>query len=80
MHLCPSFLRIQPPVSIDLSGDWEFALYSMTYPRMWYNLQDGDHHIYYSDDGYIFLTAFVNYGYYETMKDFVGSVNKTLLK
>ena len=26
------------------------------------------------------MTVFVNYGYYEAMKDFVGSVNKTLSK
>ena len=39
----------------------------MTYPRMWYNLQDSDNHIYYSGDCYIFLTAFVDYGYYETI-------------
>ena len=44
------------------------------------NTQDGDNHIYYSDDGYIFLTAFVDYGYYETMRDFVKSVNTTLSK
>ena len=36
--------------------------------------------LYYSDDGYIFLTTFVDYGYYETMRDFVKTVNKTLLK
>ena len=52
----------------------------MTYPHTWYNLHDGDNHIYYSDDGYIFLTSFVDYGYYETMTDFVKSVNKALLK
>ena len=42
------------PQSVDLSGDWEVELYSITYPRTWYNLQDGNNHIYYSDDGYIF--------------------------
>ena len=72
--------QVKLPQTVELSGDWEVGLYSMTYPRTWYNLQDGDNHIYYSDDGYIFLTAFVDYGYYETMKDFVKSVNKTLSK
>ena len=72
--------QVKLPQTVELSGDWEVGLYSMTYPRTWYNLQDGDNHIYYSDDGYIFLTAFVDYGYYETMKDLVKSVNTTLSK
>ena len=53
--------RVKLPQTVDLSGDWEVGLYSMTYPRTWYNLQDGDNHIYYSDDGYIFLSAFVDW-------------------
>ena len=51
----------------------------MTYPHTGYNLQDGNNHIYYSD-GFIFSTAFVDYGYYETMKDLVMSVSTALSK
>ena len=68
------------PQTVYLNGNWEVGLYSMTYPCTWYNLHDGDNYIYYSDDGYIFLTSFADYGYYETMTDFVKSVNKALLK
>ena len=50
----------------------------MTYPRTWYNFQDGDNHSYYSDDSLIFLTSFVDYGYYKSIKDLVKSVNRTL--
>lgn len=46
---------------------------------MWYNIQDNDNHLYCSDDGYIFLTAFVDYGY-ETIKDLIKSLNKALSK
>ena len=70
--------RVKLPQTIDLSGDWEVRLYSTTYPRTWYNLQDGDNHIYYNDNGLIFLTSFVDYGYYKSVKDLVESVNRTL--
>ena len=46
--------RAKLPQSVDLTGDWEVGLYSLTYPRTWNNLQDGNNHINYSDDGYIF--------------------------
>lgn len=50
----PAGFRVKLHQTIDLSDDWEVGLYLITYPRITYNLQDGDNHIYYSDDGYIF--------------------------
>ena len=59
---------------------WEVGLYSITYPHTWYNLQDQDSHIYYSDEGYLFLTLIVNYGYYEMINDLIKSMNKAFAK
>jgi hypothetical protein len=36
--------------------------------------------IFYSDDGFIFSTAYVDYGYYETVQDLIAAVNKALVK
>ena len=63
--------RVNLPQAVDLNENWEVGLYSITYPHTWYNLQDQDSHIYYSDDGYLFLTSIVDYGYYETMNDLI---------
>ena len=70
--------RVKLPQAIDLNGDWEVGLYSISYPNTWYTLQNLENHIYYSADGLIFLVAFVDYGYYETTNDLVKSVNAAL--
>jgi hypothetical protein len=72
--------RVKLPQAIDLNGNWEVGLFSITYPHTWYNLQGKSSHIYYSADGNIFLTSIVDYGYYETMNDVVKSVNVALKK
>ena len=59
----------------------EAALSELQYPRSWYNLRKSENHIYCdvngSAHGY-FLTSFVPFGYYPTIKQFVAAVNKTL--
>ena len=70
--------RVKLPQAIDLNGDWEVGLYSISYPNTWYTLQNLENHIYYSVDGLIFLVALVDYGYYETMNDLAKSVNAAL--
>ena len=70
--------RVKLPQAIDLNGDWEVGLYSISYPITWYTLQNHENHIYYSKDGLIFQTAIVDYGYFGTMADLVKSVNAAL--
>ena len=36
--------RVKLPQTIDLDGNWEVGLYSITYPHTWYNLQKYDSH------------------------------------
>ena len=66
---------------IELIGEWEVALSELQYPRSWYNLRKSENHIHCdvngSGRGY-FLTSFVPFGYYPTIKQFVAAVNKTL--
>ena len=71
--------RVKLPQPIDLNGNWEVGLYSITYPRTWYNLQEHDSAVKFSDDGLVFLSSFVDYGYYTSVQDLVGSINKALL-
>ena len=42
--------RVKLPQTIDLEGNWEVGLYSISYPNTWYTLQKGfDTHVYYAD-------------------------------
>ena len=75
-----SSYRVKLPQAIDLNGDWEVGLYSISFPSTWYTLQNHENHIYYTVDGFIFQTAIVDYGYYGTMDDLVKSVNAALKK
>ena len=65
---------------IELTGEWEVALSELQYPRSWYNLRKGlDSHIYHKSGGEdYFLLSGVPHGYYRSVKEFVGAVNKTL--
>ena len=68
--------------TIDLHGNWQVGLYSISYANMWYMLRKYENHLYYSMNGYISLkSASVDYGGYCGMvEDFIGAVNKTLLE
>ena len=69
------------PQSIDLEGNWEVGLYSVSYPNTWYTLQNGsDTHIFYADKSGVFQQAIVDYGYYNSMQELVKAVNKALAR
>ena len=72
--------RVKLPQVIDLNGNWEVGLYTISYRNTWYTLQNLENHIYYSKDGFFFETATVDYGYYETTNELVKSVNSSLKK
>ena len=73
--------RVKLPQSIDLEGNWEVGLYSVSYPNTWYTLQKGsDTHIFYADKSGLFQQAIVDYGYYNSMQELVKAVNKALAR
>ena len=63
--------RVKLPQTIDLEGNWEVGLYSITYSNTWYTLQFQQKHVYYSTDGgkSIWSSAIVDYGYYTSMPE-----------
>ncbi len=73
--------RVKLPRNIDLEGSWKVGLYSISYPNTWYTLQDiFDTHFYYTDRSGIPSTAYVSYGYYETVQDLIKATNKVLAR
>ena len=72
--------RVKLLQTIDLEGNWEVGLYSISYPNTWYTLQKGfDTHIYYADQSGLFLAAIVDYGYYTSIEDLAKAINASLL-
>ena len=69
--------RVKLQQSIDLEGNWEVSLYSISYPNMWYTLQDSfDTCMYYADWSGLFLTTIVDYGYYSSMELPIKRISK----
>ena len=48
--------HVKVPQDVDLDGDWEVGVYSISYPHMWYTLRDlnQDTHFYFDDGSGIF--------------------------
>ena len=70
--------RVQLQQSIDLEGDWEVSLYSISYPRTWYTLQKNsnlDNKIYYHTPGDLTTGTSIAYGYYASIEDFIKATN-----
>ncbi len=73
--------RVKLPQNINLVGNWEVGLYSISYPNSWYTLQDGfDTHIYYADKSGLFQPVIIDYGHYQSTQDIVKSVNKAFTR
>ena len=72
--------HVKLPQAVDLHGDWEVGVYSISYPNTWYTLRKSENHLYYSTNGYILKrSASVDFGYYDNVKDLIDAINKTLL-
>lgn len=73
--------RVKLPKVIDLGGDWEVGLYSISYPNTWYTLQNNhDTHIYCIDKNGHPETIEIGYGHYETLQSLIKATNKALTK
>jgi hypothetical protein len=72
--------RVKLPQPIDLDGNWEVGLYSISYPHTWYTLRDisADTHFYYVEGtGWPSVTT-MKYGHYKTMEEFTKGMNDAL--
>ena len=74
--------RVKLPHTINLNGEWEVGLYSISYPNTWYTLRDNnkDTRIYYKDKDGFYSVIDLNYGHYETIQDLIKNINNALTK
>ena len=73
---------VKLPLTIDLEGNWEVGLYSITYSNTWYTLKFQQNHVYYSTDGgkSFWSSGIVDYGYYTSMPELLESINTAMKK
>ena len=74
--------HVRFPQTIDLNGEWEVGLYSISYSNTWYTLQFKQNHIYYSLDGgkSFWSSAIVDYGYYTSIPELIKYINTAMKK
>ena len=74
--------RVKLPHTINLNGEWEVGLYSISYPNTWYTLRDinTDTHIYYKDKEGFYSVVKLDYGHYERIQDLIKNINSALTK
>ena len=74
--------HVKFPQTIDLNGEWEVGLFSISYSNTWYTLQFQQNHIYYSLGGgkSFWFSAIVDYGYYASMTELIKSINTAMKK
>ena len=74
--------QTKPAQPIELTGDWEVALYENQYPCKWYHLKEGAVHenrVYYNTPNYgVFQASIIPPGYYPSVQHLVSVVNKCL--
>ena len=73
--------RVQLPQSIDLEGEWEVGLYSITYPHVWYTLENipGSNYAYYGMPSGGFYSFVFEYGHYTAVEDLIKAINTGLV-
>jgi hypothetical protein len=73
--------HVQLPQSIDLEGDWETGVYSISYPYTWYTMQDNStetHFLFKVPTSKWYDSAVLEYGHYETMNEFTKGMTDAL--
>ena len=74
--------HVKLPQAVDLEGDWEVGVYSISYPHTWYTLRNinADTHFYCDDGSGFYSTVELDYGFYESVQEFITDINKVLKK
>ncbi|CAB3998846.1 uncharacterized transposon-derived [Paramuricea clavata] len=74
--------RVKLPQTVNLEGDWEVGMYSVSYPHTWYTLRNinADTHFYYDDGSGLYSTLELDYGFYGSVQEFIVDINKVLKK
>lgn len=73
-----SNFKVKLPEIINLSGEWEVGLSSITFPHSWYSITDVNQTFFYDDGTGAFLPAKINKGYYNSGKEVVQAISDTL--
>ena len=74
--------HVQLPQAVNLEGDWEVGVYSLSYPHTWYTLRNTntDTHFYCNDGSGFYSMTEMDYGFYGSIQEFITDINAALKK
>ncbi len=66
--------------TVNLEGDWEVEVYSISYPHTWHTLRDFNQDTNFCGDDCsgFYSSITMDYGYYESIQEFIKDANKAL--
>ena len=70
--------KVKLPEHLDLTGNWEVGLASITYPHTWFNLQKLEGHFYYNGGDDIMTVGLVPEGYYRSVSEVISAINREI--
>lgn len=72
--------KVKLPNHMNLDGDWEVGLASITFPRTWFTIRAKDCRVYYDDGSGFFSVLIIPEGYYNDIAGIVTAINAALTK
>ena len=70
--------KVKLPEHVDLAGDWEVGLASITFPRTLYNIRKENQKFYCDDGTGLWTVGTIPVGYYTSVTDVLSSINKAI--
>ena len=75
-----SNFKVKLPEMVNLSGEWEVGLSSITFPHSWYSITKENQTFFLDRGNGVFLPAQINKGYYKNGKEVVEAISQTIRK
>lgn len=75
-----SSFKVKLPETINLGGEWEVGLSSITFPHSWYSITEVNQIFFYDGGDGQFLPARISKGYYSSGKEVVQAISEVLKK
>lgn len=70
--------KVKLPFHVDLTGNWEVGLASITFPRTWFTIRNEDRRFFFDDGSGAFVVAFLPVGYYNSISEVIQALNKAI--
>ena len=73
-----SEFKVQLPSHMNLDGNWEVGLASITYPHTWFTIRESERRFFCDDGSGGFTVLFIDHGYYNSISEIISAMNTAI--